>query len=264
MKRYLIAAALIGAAVAVPSPASAAVDCVSGPVGWTVNADEGDRMPTPTPAGLKFEGNDLIHHATTGTVETLTPGSFAAAPAPDQDSFFSVEVYGTDGGYGTLRWNTTTHKWNLTTGGQFYENADPAALVDMPTVHRSHKVVSFGVGYTANPPGTVATVVSSVTFAEKTYSLGCTKPTVSPSPTVTPTKVPTKVPTTKPTVTPTRPTPPTAPTSVDPSSSPAPVAGGLPVTGPPIYLIAIWAVGFLAMGGVLLLAVRRSRPRFDA
>lgn len=152
--------------------------------GWYVNPDETTRKPEATIAGLKFTTNKLIHHATALDVKDLHPGIFTAHPAPDQDSFFSVEVSGSDGGYGTLRWNTHTHKWNLVTGGAFYENTSAAALVDMPTAHRSHHVVSFGVGYTNSPPGTVATVVSSVRFNGKTWPLTC-----HPTPTVTKTVV---------------------------------------------------------------------------
>lgn len=126
----------------------------------------GATPPAPTVGGLKFEGNDLIHHA---------------APAPDQPSFFSVEVYGTDGGYATLRWDVPTSKWVMVTGGQLYTDASPAALVDLVTPHKSHHVVSFGVGYTNSPPGTVPTVVDKVTFGGQDYHLDCKPPVVHPS-----------------------------------------------------------------------------------
>lgn len=149
---------------------------------WYANSDELDRMPTATVGGLRFEGNDLIHHATTGTVETLTHGAFTASPAPDQPSFFSVEVWedASPSGYATLRWNSTTSKWDMVTGGEIYSATTPAALVDMPAVHKSHTVRSFGVGYTNSPPGTVAAVVSSVTFGGTAYNLTCA-PAASPS-----------------------------------------------------------------------------------
>lgn len=259
MKRHLIAAALIIGGLSIPATAHAAdtTPACDMPTGWYANLDEQDRLPTPTEDGLKFEGSDLIHHVTDGTVEDLTPGTFAASPAPDQDSFFSVEVSGADGGYGTLRWNTSTSKWNLVTGGQFYENADAAALVDMPAAHRSHHVTSFGVGYTENPPGTVATTVSSVTYGGHTYELGCTPPvtaTTSPTATASSSAKPTAKPTAK-------------ATSPKASASATAVAGSgsLPVTGPPTALIGAMAGGLLLGGAMaLLLASRRRKNRFIA
>jgi hypothetical protein len=270
VKRYLIAAALIIGGLLIPTTAHATVvtPACGMPTGWYANADEQDRLPTPTPGGLKFEGNDLIHHATTGTVESLAHGTFWAGPAPDQDSFFSVEVSGSDGGYGTLRWNTTTAKWNLVTGGQFYENASPAALVDMPPVHRSHDVVSFGVGYTANPPGTVTTTVRSVRFGGHTYDLRC-KPPVKPRPSHTsaspsPSASHSVSPTTK---------PPTTSADTSPSPSRTAVAAGaggnggtgaLAVTGPPVGLIGWLALALVSTGGLAYLAARRRKTRFTA
>lgn len=150
--------------------------------GWYVNDDENDRKPTATAAGLKFEGNDLIHHGAAGTLENVGAGSFTASPAPDQPSFFSVEVRNDDGsGYATLRWNTTTSKWNMVTGGQFYENTSASSLVLMTNPAKSNKLLSFGVGYTNSPPGTVATTVSKVTFKGIDYPLTCMPP-VQPTP----------------------------------------------------------------------------------
>lgn len=142
--------------------------------GRSVNPDETPREPEPTVAGLKFEPADLIHHGITGvTTDTLTPGTYVASPAPDQPSFFSVEVYGgTAGSYGTLRWNPSNNKWSMVAnGGTFYEDANATAVVT--AAGKSKTVVSFGVGYTLNPPGTVTTTVSSVTFNGTTYSLTC-------------------------------------------------------------------------------------------
>lgn len=239
-------------AVAQPALATETPTCPM-PTGWYANADEQDRLPTPVTGGLEFSGNDLIHHATTGEVETLSPGLFTAAPAPDQASFFSVEVSGSDGGYGTLRWNVDTGKWNLTTGGQFYENVLASALVDMPPVHRSHHVVSFGVGYTNSPPGTVTTTVKSVAFGGHTYDLACK--TASPSPSAS-----SASPTPKPSQ--------SATPSHSPSTTAGPVAtatspgdaGGLPVTGPNLWVFALAGVAFLFAGvGAVLLSQRHRR-----
>jgi hypothetical protein len=188
---------------------------------WTQNADETTRKPVQKSGGMLFSDTDLIHHKVYGglTVEHLHPGYYHAATAPGQPSFFSVEVSGSDGGYATLRWNPSVAKWEMSTGGQFYQNADPAALVDMPTSHKSHHVISFGVGFTVNPPGTVTTLVSSVTFNHRVYWLGC-KPVHhrphGPKPTPT-----------TPTPTPTQTTP-----TTPPGEAPIPV----PVTGDPANL----------------------------
>lgn len=235
--------------------------------GWDVNhPDEDTRKPVATLVGLKFSGNQLIHHATTGIdVEHLLPGSFTAHPAPDQDSFFSVEVSGSDGGYGTLRWNTSTHKWNLVTGGSFYENTSAAALVDMPAAHRSHHVVSFGVGYTNSPPGTVTTTVSAVRFQGKWVSLTCFPPkhTHSPSPSASTSTSASASPSAS------------VSTSASPSKSTAtPVqgnaggsnsgTGALAVTGAPAGLLAGLGALVAAIGGGAFYMSRRRRTRFQA
>jgi hypothetical protein len=218
------------------------------PTDWYPNEDEQDRAPTPVTAGLKFEGNDLIHHATSGNLDTLTHGTFAAAPAPDQPSFFSVEVSGADGKYGTLRWNTQESSWEATSQGEQHHDTDPAALADVFPLHLSHHVVSFGVGYTANPPGTVTTVVSSVTFAGKTYDLTCKPPvtaTASPSPSATHASPSASV---KPHI-----------TTPSPSRS-AVAAAGLPVTGPPTAWILIAAAALVSLGGLAIFLVRACQP----
>jgi LPXTG-motif cell wall-anchored protein len=228
------------AAATTPTPAASAgpsFDTCANLKGWYVNPDEVSRRPIATVTGLKFVGNDLIHHATTGTVADLVPGSFVAAPAPDQPSFFSVEVGTKVGdvvtGYATLRWNTVTSKWNMVTGGQFYENASAVALVAMPPVAKSSTLMSFGVGYTNSPPGTVDTVVSSATFAGKTYPLTCAP---APSQSASASKS----------------------ASAVPSSSASADGEALPVTGSkPLIAAGVGAV--LLLGGVLAVALSRRR-----
>ncbi|MCY1139152.1 hypothetical protein OWR29_14230 [Actinoplanes sp. Pm04-4] len=140
--------------------------------GWFVNADETAREPEATAAGLKFEPADLIHRNISGvTTENLTPGTYVASVAPNQPSFFSVEVDEGPGTYGTLRYKPATNTWTMVTGGVEYEDADPTVVVT--EAGKSHKVVRFGVGFTQNPPGNVTTVVSSVTFKGTTYPLTC-------------------------------------------------------------------------------------------
>lgn len=201
------AAALIGA-VLMPGAAQATEDkalvwdSCANLKSWSPNADELDRRPTPTADGLLFKPGNLVHHPITMSTSKLKPGSFSASPTPDQNSFFSVEVRNNDNtGYATLRFNTGTGKWEMTTGGQQYVNADPSALVEMTTPAKSRNLISFGVGYTKNPPGSVETTVERVRFMGKAYPLTCkltptTKPTTT-KPTATPTKTATSAPDTR-------------------------------------------------------------------
>ena len=261
--RYVAAAAIALAAALAPAaaaaattttPAAAAASCTT--PAWFVNPDETDREPARTEAGLVFTGDDLIHHdAPAGlTVDDLSPGTFAALPAPNQPSFFSVEVAGTGtpSGYATLRWDPAAAKWGMVTGGQFYEHADPAELVKMTDPDKATTVVRFGVGYTKNPPGIVATTVTAVTFAGKTYDLTC-KP--DPEPTATPSGTPSGSPSA------------TSKPSASSSSTPAvPVAGPtLPVTGPSMGALVGVGAGVLVIGACLVVAAtRRRRATFEA
>ncbi len=285
-------AAVLGVALAAPAvyattpPVPSLGDC---PRGWYVNEpDEAHRKPTPTKDGLEFKGNQLIHRETTGlNTKDLKPGTYVASPKPDQDSFFSVEVNSGPGTYATLRWNTATAKWEMTTGGQFYENADPDLLVDMPPIKKSHQVVSFGVGYTNSPPGTVTTVVSSVSFRGFTYDLTCkpkpeptkssSSPTPSPSVSTSASASPSPSASVSTSVSPSASSsasvsPSATATSTPPAVTAAPgegggsgsEGGGLPVTGPAGMVIAGGAVVLLAGGIILLIAVRRRRTRFTA
>lgn len=232
--------------------------------GWFVNAeDEGDRKPTPTVYGLKFSGSDLIHHAANVALADLEPGTYAVhgTATPDQPSFFSVEVRNTGGAYGTLRWIKASEKWSITIGSSAdgtatagtFEGADPVELLTGKVTKwgafdpATAKVVTFGVGYTKTPPGTVDTVISSVTFQDITYGLNC------PAPTTQPTTKPTTVPTNSSSA---------APTGLDESD----VAGpSLPVTGPSTGLL-LGSAATLLFAGVVLLVVfsRKRRGRFDA
>ncbi len=248
--------------------------------GWFVNPDEADREPTRTYDGFVFESTDLIHHnAPAGlTTADLESGDFNASPAPDQSSFFSVEVSGDDGGYATLRYNRSSHEWDMVTGGVLYSNADPDKLVEMVTPNKSKKVVRFGVGYTKNPAGTVKTTVTSISFQGKVYTLKCEKPTEpTKSPTATPTGSPTKSPTSSPTATPTgSPTKsPTATPSSTGTTSPTPSkttnspivtpvdpTGNdeeLPVTGASVGMLVAGAIGVTALGTLLVIAGRRRK-----
>lgn len=232
-------------------------------VGWAPNADElADRSPTSTPEGLEFSNTDLTHHAADLALADLTPGTYAASPAPDQPSFFSVEVSGDDGKYGTLRWNPslgTSGEWEATSQGEQHHDPDPAKLADAFPIHLSHHVVRFGVGYTANPAGTVTTVVSSVTFQDKVYPLTCQVQTTSPAPVVTMTSP-------APHQSSTSPAP--VKTSAKPHTSSSSAAAGtgssLPVTGPPVSLIVGGAVALLILGGAAYFVARRPRNTFRA
>lgn len=219
----LIRASLVGAVVAAAfaTPAFATThttplpSCANPSNAWFVNTpDESDRAPARKPGGFEFSGNDLIHHATSVALKDLKPGAYWATPAPDQPSFFSVEVRdATTGGYGTLRWDKGAGKWNITLGtgtapggtpatAGTFQDSNPVTLLTgkvskFGAFTNATKAVTFGVGYTNSPPGTVTTLVSAVKFQGKIYKLGCMPRVV--------------VPPTKPTVHPTKPTPNTNP-----------------------------------------------------
>ncbi len=192
--------------------------------GWYANPDEAHRLPDFTFGGLVFEDSDLIHHAAPEglTTKALVNGGFSASPNPDQPSFFSVEVFGDDGKYGTLRWDRFKLIWTLTAEQVTYENTDPDKLVDMPPAKRSHKVQTFGVGYTASPANGIKTTVKSVSFQGKAYQLSCPKPTTSPTATPTTTPSSTGSPSTSTSVTPS--------TTGSPSSTPSSTRTASPST----------------------------------
>jgi hypothetical protein len=232
--------------------------------GWDVNSDETDRKPTPAVGGLVFSGTDLIHHETDLALADLKPGSFDADPAPDQPSFFSVEITDKDGAYGTLRWNPAEGEhgeWDLVTNlGQFH-HADPADFIGTATkwgeITEDTRVFTFGVGYTQNPPGTVDTTVSSVTFAGKTYDLTCQPATIAPT---TPTTPATTAPTTPPITTSSSSGAGAVPGSSDGTGG----TGALAVTGAPTVPITVGAVVLLLLGGGLYWITRRRRTTFQA
>lgn len=282
-KIYLIIAALfamLAGGLALSGPASAnqtpALDMVTVTAadpsfatcpnldGWYVNSpDEDNRKPVPTVEGLKFSGSQLIHHASADLkLADLGAGSFVATAAPDQPSFFSVELRDkTTGGYGTLRYNTKTSKWDLTTNTNQYAFDHPSDAIGTQTKYgvltENTRVISFGIGYTSNPAGTVETVVTKVTFDGKTYPLDC-----KPAPTKTPSSP-------APTKTSSKPTP-----IKSHSSSPAGGAAGtgsnggdsgaLAITGPSTPKLIGISAAILIGGGAALWAARRRRVKFTS
>lgn len=201
MKRILIALGLlVGATVGVTVATTASATPPPLPLcsGWYVNPDEAARAPEQLSDGLKFEPGDLVHRAVANLpVASLVPGTYAASPAPGQPSFFSVEVRNPSGAYGTLRWDPTASLWSITIGAGTgpggaatdgtFTNANPVSLLAGKVTKwgafspATDVVVSFGVGFTANPPGTVTTKVTSVTFQGTTYPTLCLPPTSSAS-----------------------------------------------------------------------------------
>lgn len=220
--------------------------------------DEVDRLPGDTEDGLVFDGSDLIHHETDVALADLNHGTFTASPAPDQNSFFSVEISDPDGAYGTLRWNMDTSMWDLTTNLDQFHKANPADYIGVDTkwgkITDKTRVFSFGVGYTANPPGTVKTTVSKITFGGKDYDLTCKPPVVTPS---SSSPAPTKKPTKKPgSGVHTTPNP--------PQNGPSSETGALAVTGSSTGpMVAIGGVVILG-GGLAIWASRRRKTRFTA
>ncbi len=247
--------ALMAPAGATPAPGTPTFETCANLKGWYVNPDETSRRPTPTADGLKFEKNQLVHHGATGSIEGLKPGSYtlaAGSASPDQPSFFSVEVRNADGsGYATLRWNSTTDKWNMVASGQLFEHANPAELVKMTTPHKSSFLLSFGVGYTNSPPGTKTAVVKSVTFKGTNYPLTCPPaPSQSGSASASASKSAS----------------PSASASASASaSSSAPVTApaSLPVTGSKVPLILGTGALLVAVGAGGVFLSRRKRVRFE-
>jgi hypothetical protein len=238
--------------------------------GWFVNDDETDRKPEATVAGLKFEPADLIHHQTSVALADLEPGTFTASPAPDQPSFFSVEVRDTTGAYGTLRHDGD--KWSITIGAGTgpdgpatagtFSDASPVDLLDGKVTKwgeftETTKAVTFGVGYTKNPPGTVTTVVSSVTFGPKTYPLTCVQASSSASASASSSASPSTTGSASPSTT----------GSARPSTTTSAVPGAvpsLPVTGPSMGVLIGGGLTVLLGGLALTLAARRRKTEFTA
>lgn len=229
---------------------------------WYVNADETNRRPDQVRGGFLFKGSDLIHRETSIALKDLKPGTYVVAPnspAPDQPSFFSVEVRNTNGAYGTLRWNPGTGKWDIVIGASSaaspavatagtFSDADPMVLLAGKVTKwgafdpATAKVVSFGVGYTLNPPGVQETTIRSVRFAGQTYDLRC-EPAPSASASASGSAAP----------------------SSSASAVPAPnVGGGLPVTGARAAAVAVVGAALVVIGALAIRASRRKRVRFDA
>lgn len=144
---------------------------------WYQNPDETSRKPVQKPKGMLFKGDQLVHHKTDLPLANLKPGYFVANQPPSLTSFFSVEVYDdTTQGYATLRWDTATHVWVL--GGTSTTHASAKDFVGATTrsgkvLTANTRVVSFGVGYVANPANGTPTLVSAVIFRNRRHSLAC-------------------------------------------------------------------------------------------
>lgn len=260
--------AVAALAVAIPGTAQATTP---GPsfqtcknlAGWYANPDEQSDLPTPTVDGLKFEGKDLIHHATDPLDFTdfdKTGKSFEATAAGKV--VFKAE---TSGPYSTIVINADGKIWSTAfkyeaVGGQGNPVAKAEDLIGKPDSMKPGKVpytaasriVTFGVGYRVEED---STVVSSISFHGTKYPLICK--TATAGPTATPTKTPIK------------PTPSKAATS-RPATTPAGAigggdgAGGLPVTGVNVPMIAGGGALILLSGGALLFLVRRRKVDFSA
>lgn len=285
MRKLLITLGLLagGALVTLTSTVNATTTPAPLCTGWYVNADELDRAPTAVATGLKFEGNDLVHHAANLPIASLTPGTYVATPAPDQPSFFSVEVRNPSGAYGTLRWNANAGMWQITIGpgagatdGTF-SGADPAALLAGKVTKwgafgAGDTVVSFGVGYTNSPPGTVATVVSSVTFAGTSYSLACLPASSSSSASASASSSSSKPASASATATASASSsasataPPTGSASASQTPLPVVPAGGnrLPTTGGKLIVVGAVGVGMVLLGVGALFMLKRRDDRFEA
>jgi len=240
--------------------------------GWYANPDEQNDLPEPTEAGLKFEGKDLIHHATDpidlADMDHVTTG-FTATTAGKV--LFKVE---TSTPYSTIITNPDGKLWSTAMtydqeGGQGHPVAHYSDLVGKPTkpgkanFSSASRVATFGVGYAVEEG---STVVSSISFHGHVYPLTCVPPTSSPTPSASSSSA-----SPSPSTSASHSVSPSAshsPAAGVPSTSPAAhggaVSGGLPVTGAPAGLLAGGAAALLAIGAGLLLFVRRRKVSFTA
>lgn len=250
---------------------------------WYVNLDETSRKPVATDSGLVFSPADLIHHTADLPLASLTSGGFVASPDPSPEFDFSVEVRDVSGAYGTLRWDGS--QWSITIGSGdgpdgpanagTHTGADPVALLDGKVTKWGEfdagttKVVSFGVGYTQSPPGTVETVVSQVIFGGQAISLVKPAPVPSPSPspvvvtitrTVTVAVAPSIEPSESPSASPTPGSTSTIPQLI-PTSSLSPAAadsdGGSSLAAWGIGVAGVTGVALATMGAIGIIRNRR-------
>jgi LPXTG-motif cell wall-anchored protein len=247
--------------------------------GWYANEDEQGDLPQATVAGLKFEGKDLIHHATSLDFTDFDKTNKSFEATTSGKVVFKAE---TSGPYSTIVINADGKLWSTAfkpeaTGGQNLPVAKAEDLIGKPDSMKPGKlpytaasrVVTFGVGYWVEAG---STVVRSISFHGHKYWLTChPKPSTSPSASTSPTVKPSASASASATVKPSATTKaPTQPTTAAPSSS-APVvivgtSGGtsLPVTGANGFILV--GLGAIAVGGglALLLAARRRKVNFTA
>jgi LPXTG-motif cell wall-anchored protein len=261
-------------------------------VGWYANADEQADLPQPTAYGLKFEGKDLIHHATSpidfADMDHVTT-TFTSTSAGKV--VFKVE---TSAPYSTIITNADGKVWSTAMtydqeGGQGHPVTHYSDLIGKPTkpgkpmFDSASRVVTFGVGYWVEEG---STVVKTISFHGTVYSLSCFphSPSASPTPTKTASATPTatasastspsaspKPTTAPPTVKPTTATPSSPPSSSAASSAPPiltgndTTGGALPTTGPSASPFIIGGLGAIAAGIVLfIVAMRRRKVSFES
>lgn len=252
-KRSLLALPLFALPFLLLIPATAQAETIPAQfcsTGWYVNGDEALLMPEQKPEGLLFDGPSLIHHVI-GTPASLattpTDGAFTTIGAGvGSKPLFKME---TNAPYSTLN-KTAAGKWWSSKlaadapGGQSMPLDDLSSFVGKGSYTSDTMVYSFGVGY-ANDTDKTATV-TSISFAGHKYALDCASPSPSVSGSAS-TSASTS-----------------ASGAVLPSTSGSAKVPTLPVTGFPTgYAIGL-AVVLLTAGGVLFIAFRRHRIRFEA
>jgi hypothetical protein len=262
---WIAAAAVILGALLAPATAHAG-DTATGLVwgtcpnlkDWYVNPDETAQQPEATADGLKFTGEDLIHHKTDLALTDVHAGAFEADGTADK----LVMKYETDAPYTTIVQTPDGTFWSshisTGTGSQDHPVASPHDLIGIPQrgasggLTEDTRVVSFGPGYWMEDG---QATVDAVQFHGVTYDLTCKPAPASSS--ASP----------KPTATTTTPAP---HSSTSHPAAAAAAAGGtsggtgaLAITGPNGWLLGAVGLGLLVVGAGVLAAQRR-RKRFVA
>jgi hypothetical protein len=248
---FLAAFGLSGTAGASTAPHPVPSECHQG---WYVNGDEEHLLPEQVENGFLFDGPSLVHHVIAPV--KLADALGASLVADVETGVAPLVKLETTSPYSTINVRADGKVWSSKIASGPGSQDDPVnsitLLAGISPYTNGTKVYSVGAGY-ANDTGNTA-VVSSITYGPTTYELACeVQESPGPSPSVS------------------------ASASASPSVStsagatagpgtPAPAGSGdLPVTGEPVWLLAVVGVLFAAGGLVLTYVLARDpRNRFES